>query len=321
MATSMNRRGFMAAAGAGAAMAAQADLQNIEVGGGLRIRRERFQENLSPWPLCINTSTIRPASLDDKIRITAETGWDAIEPWLSDLEAYEKEGGNLKDLGNKIKDLGMYVPNVIGLWNCMPEGEKAFEASLEKTRNGMRIASAIGSKLIATVPTPDRADFDPRWAVQCYRRLLNIGLNDYGINPAFEFLGFLKGIHTLGVAAGVAIDTDHPQACIINDTYHMFRGGSGFNGLSKLSGKLMAQFHINDVPGDVPREEMGDEHRLFPGDGVLPLAKVFQDLKKIGYQGAISLETFNRKHWEMDPKVVAQEGIDKVRASIADAGV
>jgi sugar phosphate isomerase/epimerase len=47
----------------------------------------------------LDTATIRPSSLKDKVRIAAEAGYDGIEPWDTELEEYEKKGGNLKDLG------------------------------------------------------------------------------------------------------------------------------------------------------------------------------------------------------------------------------
>ncbi|HQB04145.1 MAG TPA: twin-arginine translocation signal domain-containing protein, partial [Candidatus Hydrogenedentes bacterium] len=64
---------------------------------------KRYQEGVSPWPLVLNTSTIRPASLEEKIRVTAEAGWDGIEPWINELNAYEEGGGDLKELGAQIR--------------------------------------------------------------------------------------------------------------------------------------------------------------------------------------------------------------------------
>ena len=36
----------------------------------------------------------------------------------------------------------------------------------------------------------------------------------------------------IGEAAQVAIGSDHPKACILPDIYHLYNGGSGFNGLA-----------------------------------------------------------------------------------------
>ena len=38
-----------------------------------------------PFKLCLNTSTIRPQRLLEKIRLTAEAGFAGIELWLNDI--------------------------------------------------------------------------------------------------------------------------------------------------------------------------------------------------------------------------------------------
>ncbi len=322
MTMDMNRRIFLASAvGAGLAATATGAQETTPQNKPTGPASKRYQKGLSPWPLCMNTSTIRPASLEDKIKVTAEAGWDAIEPWVGDLANYEKAGGDLKALGAQIRDRGLFVPNVIGLWDCMPATPEAFEESLAATRNRMRMCAAIGSEHVAAIPAPDRADFDLPWATHCYRELMKIGREEFGIKVAFEFVGFFKGIHRLGQACGVALDTNDENACLVADTFHIFRGDSGFNGLKLIQGDLIANFHWNDVPGDVPREQQGDKDRLYPGDGILPLSQILKDLYAIGYRRTLSLEIFKREYWEQDPKTVSETGLRKMQECIAKAGV
>jgi len=276
----------------------------------------KYQDGLSPWPLCLNTSTIRPASLDEKIRIASDVGYDAIELWMNELEEYESAGGNLKELGLKIRDKGLFVTNVIGLWNCLPADENDWQKSLGATRNRMRLASEIGSKHVAAIPTPDRDHFDLIIGAQRYSELLKIGLEEFGVIAAFEFVGFFKGIHRLGQAAAIGLEANHKNACLIMDTFHLYRGDSAFNAVQHLNGEFIALFHFNDVPATVPREKQGDEHRIYPGDGILPLQQLLKDLIKINYRGALSLELFNRQHWEQDLEQVAQTGFMKLKELI-----
>ncbi len=46
----------------------------------------------------LNTSTIQPAGLMDKIRVTAAAGYDAIELWIMDVEAHLAAGKPLADV-------------------------------------------------------------------------------------------------------------------------------------------------------------------------------------------------------------------------------
>ena len=167
------------AAGAGIAAAPLA-ISPVEA------RVPRFQDGASPWPLCLDTATIRPASLQDKVRIAAEAGFDAIEPWDGELREYEESGGDLADLGKRIRDAGLFVPSVIGLWNAIPATQEDWDRTLPATRNRMRMASAIGAQHVQVIPGPPREEFDPVWGAARYRDLLEIGLNDYNINPPWS---------------------------------------------------------------------------------------------------------------------------------------
>lgn len=312
MGGAMDRRGFLAATAASGAVLAASEKASAE-------EKRPYQDGISPWPLSLNTSTIRPASLKDKIRAAGEAGYDALELWITDIEEFAAAGGDLKALGQEIKDRGLFVIDVIGLWDCMPEPEEAWLQALEISKRRMQMSADVGSRHIAVLPLPDRDNFNMRWATDRYRDLLHLGLNEFNIHPAFEFVGFFKGVNRLGQVAMVGVDADTEKARIIPDTFHLYRGGSGFNGIKHLQGHFIASFHWNDVPNTPGRFELADEHRIYPGDGILPLEQAMRDLKAIGYTGPLSLEMFNRAHWAQDPLVVCQTGIRKMREQIARA--
>ncbi len=314
---SITRRRFMlSAAAAGSATAIANGRQDVYA--DTENDAPAYQDGASPWPLALNTSTIQPASLDEKIEATIAAGYDGIEPWDRELEAYEEEGGDLADIRARFEEAGLIVPNVIGIWNAMPPAREAFEDALPSMREQMRRAAAVGAERIAVVPTPDRADIDLQYCAELYRELLDIGREDYGLIPAFEFLGPLEGVHRFSQACAVAIDADDPDACIINDLYHMYRGGSGIEGLGHVQGSLIGVFHWNDVPAEPPREELSDPDRVLPGDGILPIPDILRTLERIGFRGALSLELFNRDLWEQPPEEAAKLGIEKMREGVRD---
>ena len=140
----MKRRNFIGLTSTFGLMAGILPTAAIAETKKLEQKGKRYQNGASPWPICLDTATIRPASLKDKVRIAAEAGFDGIEPWDSELEEFEKNGGNLKALGAEIKKLGLKVPSVIGLWSAIPGTMPEFEASLKETRRRMRMAQDIG---------------------------------------------------------------------------------------------------------------------------------------------------------------------------------
>ncbi len=280
----------------------------------------RYQNGRSPWPICLDTFTIRPASLEEKVDIAAKAGFDAIEPWDNELIAYEKEGGSLKELGKKIKDRGLFVPSMIGLWGCIPENEEAFQKSLPETRNRLRMASEIGCEFVQAIPNKVGENYDQSFVTSCYRRILEMGLEDYNVNPALVFVKMFP-LKTLGQAAAVALDTDHPKAKIIPDVFHMYITGGGFEGLSMLNGDMYAIFQYNDAPKGMAREDMSDPDRVYPGDGILPTSKIFRDLKASGFNRCVSLELYNPEYHKQDLLEVARTGLEKTLKTIEAANV
>jgi len=287
---------------------------------GLQKKEKRYQKGQSPWPVCLDTATIRPATLKEKVKIAAKAGYDAIEPWDGELQKFEADGGNLKDLGKEIKDSGLFVPSVIGLWNAIPPTQELWEKSLPDTRNRMRMASDIGAQHIQTIPNTIGVNYNQKWAADRYRDIIEMGINDYKLNPALVFVKYFP-IKTMGQAVGIALDANHPKAMIIPDVYHMYISEGGFEGIKLLSGDMIAIFQFNDSPALPPLAELKDEHRVYPGDGILPLTQIFKELKGTGYKGCISLEMYNPTYWKEDLQMVAETGLRKTLEVLQKAGV
>jgi sugar phosphate isomerase/epimerase len=313
----MDRRDFLkiGAAVSSASLAAGAQANSPEV------KPLRFQKGVSPWPMIMNCATIRPVPLRDQIKFVAETGWDGIEPWMNDLEKFDAEGGDVKALGKEIKDRGLRIANIIGLWDGMPEGDEAFAASLPMSRKRMKLAADLGSPYVAALPLPDRENFNLADGAIRYRELVKIGREEFGIQPIMEFVSVFKSVTRLGQAAAIAFDADTPHSYILPDTFHMWKGGGGFAAIARLQGDFIADFHWNDVPPGVQPHEANDGTRIMPGDGILPLTQCLKDLKAIGYNRPLSLEIFNKEYWAMDGKKVCEIGLQKMLANVAKAEV
>jgi sugar phosphate isomerase/epimerase len=294
--------------------AAIAETKQLEQNG------KRYQNGASPWPICLDTATIRPASLKEKVIIAAEAGFDGIEPWDSELEEFEKSGGNLKALGAEIKKLGLKVPSVIGLWNAIPGTMPEFELSLKETRRRMRMAHDIGAEHIQTIPNTLPENYNQKWVAERYRDIIEIGMKEFNIKPALVFVKYFT-IKTLGQAVGIAMDANHPNALVIPDVYHMYISGGGFEGLKMLKGDAIAIFQFNDAPNTPAFKDLKDEHRVYPGDGILPLTSIFKDLKATGYKGFISLEMYNPNYYKEDLLQVAKTGLRKTLEVLKKAGV
>jgi sugar phosphate isomerase/epimerase len=160
------------------------------------------------------------------------------------------------------------------------------------------------------------ANIDYLKVAERYRALLALG-DHFGVTPMVEVWGFSKTLTRLGQAAMVAIEANHPKACILADVYHLYKGGSGFTGLSLLSATSMHVCHMNDYPASPPRDMIADKDRVYPGDGIAPMVEILQTLHDIGFDGYLSIELFNHDYWQQDPHVVARTALTKLKALAA----
>lgn len=270
---------------------------------------------MSQFTLALNTSTIRPASLMEKIRIAGETGYQAIELWNDDLTAYEEKHGSLADVKRALDDYGLPVVTVIALHGWLDTTGSAHQEAVEEAKRRMAQAAAVGSTY--SVASPPREVADLQLGGQNYRELLELG-RELGVKPAMEFLGFVDGINQVKHARKVMEVANHPDSTIVLDPFHIYRGGGEADDMRGIPAEKIAVFHFNDAPASPPRAEQTDADRVYPGDGILNLKAMVDILKDAGYQGAISLELFNPSYWAQDPREVARIGLEKMKAAIGE---
>jgi 2-keto-myo-inositol isomerase len=140
---------------------------------------------------------------------------------------------------------------------------------------------------------------------------------EIGVTPQLELWGFSKTLSRLSELAYVATEAAHPNACVLPDVYHIYKGGSQFESLAMIEASRMQVFHMNDYPSTPSRAEIADRDRVYPGDGVAPLVQILTTLNDNGFNGTLSLELFNESYWKQPAAEVAGTGLEKMRAVVA----
>jgi 2-keto-myo-inositol isomerase len=276
----------------------------------------------SAFRYCFNTSTIREQKLplNQVVDLVGKAGYDGIEPWIREIDSYVQSGGKLSDLRKQIADYGLRVESAIGFANWIVNDDAKRAEGLEVAKRDMDLLQKIGGTHIAAPPAgaTKNVKLDLFDAAERYHALLEVG-RSIGVIPQVEVWGFSENLSRLGETVFVAIEAGHPDACVLPDVYHIYKGGSDFAGLAMLAGSSMHCFHVNDYPADPPREAIGDRDRVYPGDGIAPLKDIFQTLHANGFNGALSLELFNPTYWAQDPAQVVATGLQKTKAAVAKA--
>ncbi|HCY41977.1 MAG TPA: xylose isomerase [Prolixibacteraceae bacterium] len=264
---------------------------------------------------CLNTSTIsgQKPGLLKYIDIAAEAGYSGVELWVRDVKQHLESGNSAQSLQKYIAERGLLVENAIGFAPWLT-GEQGFG----QMKSEMEMMGSIGCKRIAAPASgvPHDKPFDLTEAGHKYKELIELG-RQTGVMPILEFWGASKTLFHIGQAMMIAAFANDPDAKILADVYHMFRGNSGYDTLKMLNGNVIEVFHINDFVAFIPREEQKDGDRVYPGDGAAPMKQILTDLKNMGGIKVLSLELFNETYWKQDPLLVARAGLEKMKKLVS----
>jgi 2-keto-myo-inositol isomerase len=268
---------------------------------------------------CLNTSTImgQNPGLKGYLDIAARVGYDGVELWIRDLEAYVKEH-SLESLKKMIRDSGLKFENAIGFAPWMVDDNAKRKEGFAQMEREMELLAALDCNRVAAPAFGVDAPLDLFKAGERYKQLLDLGRKT-GVMPQLEFWGAFPFFHHLGQVLMVSAVANDEDARILPDVYHLFRGGSDYNGLKMLSGSLIEVFHMNDYVTHIPREEQQDKDRVYPGDGAAPMQQILSDLKAMGGKKVLSLELFNPSYWQEDAVNVARTGLEKMKQLVAQA--
>lgn len=276
-----------------------------------------------PFGYCLNTSTVRGNHLDI-VRVAeaaAKAGFQALEPWITDLDAHVKDGGSLKDLGRRIADAGLTVENAIAFNSFLNDDPAERAAGMERLKVDMDKVAQIGGTRIAAPPGANRAAsaaVSLDHAAAYYREALEMG-EKMGVLPLLELWGTHPLLGPLRNGIYVTVAAGHPAASLLLDVFHVYKSGTPFAALKQINGGALHIMHINDYPAAADSSTLNDGSRVYPGDGVAPFRQILRDLRDNGFRGCFSLELFNKDYWAKSADENLKTGIEKMRAVVRQA--
>ena len=273
-----------------------------------------------PFGYCLNTSTIRGNNLDivAVINAAAKAGFQAIEPWIRELDDYTSKGGSLKDLGKRIADAGLTVEDAIAFNSFLEDDDSKRAASMEKLKVDMDKVAQIGGKRIAAPPGNNRAAVSLDNAAKYYREALEMG-EKIGVQPLLELWGTHPVLGPLSHGIYTTVAAGRADASLLLDVFHLYKSGTPFTALKQINGASLHVIHLNDYPQAADSSTLNDGNRIYPGDGVAPLRDIMRDLRDNGFRGYFSLELFNRDYWAKSADENLKAAMEKIRATVRSA--
>jgi 2-keto-myo-inositol isomerase len=185
--------------------------------------------------------------------------------------------------------------------------------SLEDLRAKCEFAQVLGADKMVIVPvmtTPPAVD-DYKRGVDNLREAGEIA-GRFNVSLMLEFSKFFTFTNSLSTALMLVRAANHPNVRMMLDTYHLWIGVSKFEDLDLLHDRELVHMHFEDTPREPVRELLEQRHRVLPGEGIVPLKRIVEVVKRKQYAGALSVELMDPSFHAMDPYQLAV----KVRAAV-----
>jgi 2-keto-myo-inositol isomerase len=258
--------------------------------------------------IAINGATTMTADLETDIRSAGAAGFELVELRSNKLYDY-LETHTVDDLKALLAEAGVGVLSINTLEHITWRSDEDYAAIKEECAKLSEISAAIGCPYVLAVPGalrqgPKTEQETIAESVQVLNELADIA-EPFGIRIGFEFLGEAgNSVTTLDLGSRIVDLVGRESVGNVIDTYHFYAGGSSFEAIDRLDPKKLFILHVNDAE-DLPKEELNDSKRLYPGLGILPIKEIKERLDAIGYDGPVSVEIFRPEYWEEDPFKVA----------------
>ncbi|QHT60231.1 sugar phosphate isomerase/epimerase [Paenibacillus lycopersici] len=253
------------------------------------------------------------------IALAGEHGFQTVDidaKGLIDRNGLEAARKLLADNNVTIGSIGLSVE-----WR---QSEETFRAGLAKLAEDAAAAAALGCRSCCTYILPATDFKAAHFTVIATRRLRTCAqiLGAYGIRLGLEFVGphhlrtawanpFLWTMHeTLDWIDAIG----EPNVGLLFDSYHWYTNGHTLADIEALTPDQIVHVHINDAP-DLPVEEVLDNGRLYPGEGVIDLGGFLKALNAIGYKGSVTQEILTKEAPAASSEALLERskaGFDKV---------
>lgn len=269
----------------------------------------------------LNAGTIlgHKLTLPEQIEVTAKAGYAGFEPWLRDITKFLETGGSLKDLRKRCDDLGLKIVGGIGFTQWIVNDDAVRAKGMEQLKKEIEQLAQLGAPQFAAPPagmTKPDVKLDLNAAAERYRAILELGKQG-GVIPMLEIWGASANISTLAEALYITAKAGHPDACILADIYHIYKGGNPPDCVRQLSPSATRVFHMNDYPATPTRDTIKDSDRIWPGDGIAPIKQILSSLAENSCAPWLSLELFNQEYYKLPALEAAKTGLAKMKAAAA----
>ncbi len=288
----LDRREFISiAVGSGAAIAAAS--KPIAARGGRKMT------------ICFSGGAIGiSADQRECVELAAKYGFESVEAHTAFLAALSDD--QLAALKSTMQSKGL-VFGAAGLPVEFRKDDSAFAAGMKGLPNAAEGLRRAGVTRMATwvMPSHDTLTYTANFKQHAVRlREAALVLKDQGIRLGLEYVGprtLLLGKrypfqHTMAEQKDLISEIGTGNVGFVLDTFHWWTSGDTEADLLSLRNEDIVSVDMNDGTAGVPRDEQIDGKRQLPcKTGIIDAATFINALNKVGYDGPVRAEPFNRE--------------------------
>ena len=273
--------------------------------------------------LGLNGATTMSSTLEEDLAAAESAGFDFLEIRASKLEAF-LQSHSIDDLKALFDGKECRPYSINSIENITFREEEDYEELRDLSRRYGSIGSALGCRYIVVTPSPLPSAYTEEAIIKETSRALwdLMALTmPHDVRLAMEFIGFRDcSVSTLDLAWKIVRKVSMPHVGLVLDTFHFYVGDSELDDIDAVAPEKIFIVHVSDAE-DLPRSELGPDHRLFPGEGIIPLAGILGRLGQIGYDQVVSVKVSRPDHSERAPAELAAEAKAGAERVLSEAGV
>lgn len=260
--------------------------------------------------LCFNEGTTKfNADLLQDIDILRSTGFAAIEIRLDKLKR-AREHMSLEKVAQMLHESGLQAEalNAVKAINWL-DGVDLIRVR-EEVAEAVILAQGVGSDAVVLVPTIDESMARLPWqetrdeCIATIRELATIAAARR-VRLAIEPIGLANcAVRTVQQALEIVELADRDNVGLLLDSFNVYLDSDyDMHGFNQVPANRIFGVHVADSDGtNADGHDLGQENRVWPGHGVMPLCEIVRGFLATGYRGTLSVELFRPEYFEMDPR-------------------
>lgn len=250
----------------------------------------------------------------------SKAGVRAVEVDIAKIQEFARTE-SLPKAKQLLDDLGLRVCSSSNHLGFVDQTAAGIQASLDQLKTKLEVVQAVGGDRIVCPSTLNRAATPDDFKRGAENMVKGGDLaKTYGVTLMLEFAKTSMLANSIQTALQIIREANHPNAKVMVDTFHFYGGVGKVEDLELLRDGELAHLHFEDIP-NLPTDQLNSQaSRLFPGDGVAPLKRTIEILKRKGYSGPASMELFQNTTpviQMMDPFQVASRAKAQIEPLIA----